>query len=174
VFHELERPVWLSVGRVAIEKNLEAFLSLPLAGTKVVIGDGPQRRELEARFPQALFLGARANRELPLYYRGADAFVFPSRTDTFGLVMLEAMACGLPVAAYPVPGPIDVIGDSGAGALDEDLAAACLRALQIDPQAPQRHALAHSWQAATQRFVSRLAPRTPGAVPGQSVTLRRL
>lgn len=163
VFHDLPRPIWLSVGRVSVEKNLEAFLALPLAGTKVVIGDGPQRRALEARFPQALFLGARENRELPLYYRGADVFVFPSRTDTFGLVLLEAMACGVPVAAFPVPGPIDVVGRSGGGALDEDLGRACERALGIAPEVPRRHALAHSWQEATKRLFSQLAIRSAAA-----------
>ena len=129
---DLPRPIFLTVGRVAVEKNIEAFLSLDLPGTKVVVGDGPMRHELMQRFPQALFLGERGRDELAAIYSAADVFVFPSRTDTFGLVMLEALSCGVPVAAYPVPGPLDVIGDAAIGVLDEDLRAAALRALTID------------------------------------------
>lgn len=151
--------VWLSVGRLSVEKGLEAFLSLSLPGTKVVIGDGPRRRALESRYRDALFLGARANDELPLYYRGADVFVFSSRTDTFDLVMLEATACGLPVAAFPVAGPIDVVGKSGAGAFDEDLGAACLRALEVDARIPRQLAMRHGWREASQRLASLLAVR---------------
>jgi len=159
VFHDLPKPIWLSVGRLSVEKGLEAFLSLSLPGTKVVIGDGPRRRALENRYRDALFLGARANDELPLYYRGAGVFVFSSRTDTFGLVLLEAMACGLPVAAFPVAGPIDVVGQSGAGALDEDLGAACLRALEVDARIPRQLAMRHSWREASQRLASLLVVR---------------
>lgn len=177
VFHDLPRPVWLAVGRLSVEKNLEAFLSLDLPGTKVVIGDGPQRRALEARHPDALFLGARANEELPLYYRGADVFVFPSRTDTFGLVLLEAMACGLPVAAYPVAGPLDVVGASGAGVLDEDLGRACQRALGIGSELPRRQAMRHCWRESSLRLASLLAVRraageAPACAPGEPVSIR--
>lgn len=127
----LPRPISLFVGRLAVEKNVEAFLALDLPGTKVVAGDGPQRRELEARFPKAVFLGFRSGRELSDIYASADVFVFPSRTDTFGLVVIEAMAAGLPVAAYPVPGPRDILAGSGCGALNEDLRMAVLAALAI-------------------------------------------
>ena len=122
----------LYVGRVAVEKNLEAFLSMPIgAGSKLVVGDGPQLPELRAKYPEVHFAGARFGEDLARYYASGDVFVFPSRTDTFGLVLLEALASGLPVAAYPVPGPLDVIGDSGCGVLDPDLARAAERALAI-------------------------------------------
>jgi glycosyltransferase involved in cell wall biosynthesis len=152
-----ERPIWLYVGRVAVEKNIEAFLKLDLAGTKVVVGDGPARAELEARYPAARFLGALSGQALVEAYAGSDVFVFPSRTDTFGLVLLEALACGLPVAAYPVQGPLDVVGDAPVGALDEDLRAACLKALEIARHpaslTPRRFAEAHSWRACTLQFL---------------------
>ena len=115
-----ERPIFLYAGRVAIEKSLEDYLRLDLPGTKWVVGDGPARASLEAHFPQAIFYGMKYGRELAYFYQQADAFVFPSRTDTFGLVNLEAMACGLPVAAYPVTGPIDVIEDGVTGFVVED------------------------------------------------------
>ncbi|MDE2465647.1 MAG: glycosyltransferase family 1 protein, partial [Alphaproteobacteria bacterium] len=124
-------PIWLYVGRVAVEKNLEAFLGLDLPGTKVVVGDGPARETLARQFPEARFLGAKTGEELVRHYAAADVFVFPSRTDTFGLVMLEALACGVPVAAFPVSGPSDVIGDAPVAALRTDLREACLRALSI-------------------------------------------
>ena len=158
-FDGLPRPIWLSVGRVSVEKNLDAFLALPLHGSKVVIGEGPARPALERRHPGAIFLGGRGNDALPHYYRAADVFVFPSRTDTFGLVMREAMAGGLPVAAFPVAGPRDVVGGSGAGALDERLAIACHAALDIGREQPRAHALRHGWAAASARFASLLAPR---------------
>jgi glycosyltransferase involved in cell wall biosynthesis len=152
-----ERPVWLYVGRVAVEKNIEAFLKLDLAGTKVVVGDGPARAELEARYPDARFLGTLSGQALVEAYAGSDVFVFPSRTDTFGLVLLEALACGIPVAAYPVQGPLDVVGDAPVGALDEDLRAACLTALEIARHpaslTPRRFAEAHSWRACTLQFL---------------------
>ena len=152
-----ERPVWLYVGRVAVEKNIEAFLKLDLPGTKVVVGDGPARAELEARYPAARFLGALSGQALVRAYAGSDVFVFPSRTDTFGLVLLEALACGIPVAAYPVQGPLDVVGDAPVGALDEDLRAACLKALEIARHpgslTPRRFAEAHSWRACTLQFL---------------------
>lgn len=131
----LPRPVFLSVGRVAVEKNLDAFLSLDLPGTKVVVGDGPARAALQQTYPNAVFLGARTGEQLAEVYAAADVFVFPSRTDTFGLVLLEALASGVPIAAFPVTGPRDVIGDAHVGVLNEDLRSACLAALQIAPKA---------------------------------------
>jgi len=144
---ELIGPIFLFVGRVAVEKNIEVFLALDLPGTKVVVGDGPHRAELEARYPETLFLGYRAGEELARMMASADVFVFPSRTDTFGLTMLEAMACGVPVAAHPVPGPRDVVQDGVTGALDEDLQQACLRALAIGPHAPRAYARSRNWEA---------------------------
>ncbi len=154
----LKRPIFINVGRVAPEKNIEAFLALDLPGTKVVVGDGPARAGLEKRFPEAVFLGRRTDADLPGLYAAADVFVFPSRTDTFGLVLLEAMACGLPVAAYPVMGPRDVVTDPAAGALDEDLRAACLRALALKPEAARAHALKFSWENAARQFLANLVP----------------
>jgi glycosyltransferase involved in cell wall biosynthesis len=123
-------PIWLYVGRVAVEKNIEAFLKLDLPGTKLVVGDGPARARLEAQYPEARFLGALSGESLVRTYAGSTVFVFPSRTDTFGLVLLEALACGLPVAAYPVQGPLDVVGGAPVAALDQDLGKACLAALR--------------------------------------------
>ena len=130
-FTDLPRPVFTYVGRVAVEKNLPAFLSLDLPGTKLVVGDGPDRKVLERRFPEAVFVGARTGVELASYYQRADVFVFPSRTDTFGLVLAEAMACGTPVAAFPVRGPIDVVKDPAAGVLDKDFPAPAAGALLL-------------------------------------------
>ena len=161
-FTDLRRPVFLYVGRVAVEKNLPAFLSLDLPGTKLVVGDGPQRAELERRFPDAIFAGAKTGVELASYYQRADVFVFPSRTDTFGLVLAEAMACGTPVAAYPVRGPIDVVTDACAGVLDNDLTAAALAALRLDRDKVRRFALRYSWAQASQQFVSSLVPARAG------------
>src|SRR5216684_7178998 len=149
----LPRPVFLCVGRVAVEKNLEAFLDLDLPGTKVIVGDGPARAALTRKYPQAVFLGARQGKELAEAYAAADAFVFPSKTDTFGLVLLEALASGLPVAAFPVTGPRDVIGAAPVGILDDDLEAACLEALQILPQSCTEFAAAHTWEASARVFV---------------------
>jgi glycosyltransferase involved in cell wall biosynthesis len=149
----LPTPVYLSVGRVAVEKNLEAFLDLDLPGTKLVVGDGPARMALERKYPNAVFLGARHGEELAEIYAAADVFVFPSKTDTFGLVLLEALASGLPVAAFPVNGPRDVIGSAPVGALNEDLRAACLEALQISRKECVEFAAAHSWQASARAFV---------------------
>lgn len=157
-FTDLRRPVFLYVGRVAVEKNLPAFLGLDLPGTKLVVGDGPQRRELEQRFRDAVFVGAKRGLELASYYQRADAFVFPSRTDTFGLVMIEAMACGTPVAAYPVRGPIDVAKDPAAGVLDHDLGAAAMRALSLDREQVRRYAERFSWSHCTAQFLSSLVP----------------
>ncbi|HEY5337023.1 MAG TPA: glycosyltransferase family 1 protein [Rhizomicrobium sp.] len=156
------KPIWLYVGRVAVEKNLDAFLSLDLPGTKVVIGDGPVRASLERQYPDAKFLGPKTGESLVRHYAASDVFVFPSKTDTFGLVMLEALACGVPVAAYPVQGPNDVIGDAPVGALDADLQTACLRALEITQArsdanlSPRSFALQHSWRACTEQFLANL------------------
>src|SRR5207248_8877526 len=144
------RPVFLYVGRLAVEKNIEAFLALDLPGTKLVVGEGPQRSELQARFPMARFLGQRTGEELAAIYASSDVFVFPSRTDTFGLVLLEALACGTPVAAYPVQGPLDVLCDSPIAVLDEDLRSACLQALMIRRDACRAFALTRSWSASTE------------------------
>ncbi|HEX3061431.1 MAG TPA: glycosyltransferase family 1 protein [Usitatibacter sp.] len=157
-FAELPRPVFLSVGRVAVEKNLPAFLGLDLPGTKIVVGDGPQRKALQARYPEAVFVGAKRGAELASYFRRADVFVFPSRTDTFGLVLVEAMACGTPVAAFPVRGPVDVVTDPCAGVLDEDLGAAALRALRLDRAKVARFAERYTWEHCTRQFVSHLVP----------------
>jgi glycosyltransferase involved in cell wall biosynthesis len=152
----LPPPVFLSVGRVAVEKNLEAFLALELPGTKVIVGDGPARAQLERNYPQAVFLGERHGEELAGIYAAADVFVFPSRTDTFGLVLLEALASGLPVAAYPVAGPRDVIGTAPVGVLDDDLGAACLSALEIAPPACVAFASRYSWEASAQVFLDNI------------------
>ena len=160
-FTDLRRPVFLFVGRVAVEKNLPAFLSLDLPGTKMVVGDGPQRRELEKRFPDAVFVGAKHGAELASYFQRADVFVFPSRTDTFGLVLIEAMACGTPVAAYPVRGPIDVVKDPETGVLDNDLGAAAMAALTLDRDKVRRYAERYSWEHCSRQFVSSLVPAQP-------------
>ena len=154
----LPRPVFLYAGRVAIEKNIEAFLKLDLPGSKVVVGDGPALPALRQKFPEVTFTGYRENGALARSYAGADVFVFPSRTDTFGLVLLEALAAGTPVAAFPVTGPIDVITDERIGALDEDLRAACLKALNCDRSLARRHAEAWSWDACVAQFRAALVP----------------
>jgi len=158
-FLDLPRPIFAYLGRVAVEKNIEAFLSLDLPGTKLVIGDGPERLQLQARFPTAVFVGYKFGAELAAHVAAIDVFVFPSRTDTFGLVLLEALACGAPVAAYPVTGPIDVIENGTTGVLDEDLRKAALAALKMNPAQCRAFALAHTWEAATKQFVGNLAPR---------------
>jgi glycosyltransferase involved in cell wall biosynthesis len=158
------KPIFLYVGRVAVEKNIEAFLALDLPGSKVVIGDGPSLTILKDKYPNAVYLGAKDQVDLPPYYSSADVFVFPSKTDTFGLVILEAMACGLPVAAYPVTGPIDVVGDSGAGVLSNDLREACLEALKIPKQTAIDHSKLYSWRAASEQFIKHLVPVPEGLV----------
>jgi len=162
VFAHLAKPVYLCVGRVAVEKNIEAFLGLDLPGTKVVVGDGPQREELIAKYPEAVFTGAKFNSELAQHFACADVFVFPSLTDTFGLVILEAMAAGTPVAAYPAPGPIDILPGSGAGILaqtaTEGLREACLDALKLDRKAVRAFAERFSWRACAEDFVRNLQP----------------
>jgi len=157
-FIDAPRPISICVGRVAVEKNIEAFLSLDIPGTKYVVGGGPQLATLQKRYPQVRFVGPRHGEELASYFAAADVFVFPSRTDTFGLVLLEALACGVPVAAYPVAGPLDVIGDADVGVLDEDLAQAVAQALEIDPGRCRDFALNHSWQAAARQFLSNVRP----------------
>lgn len=156
-FLNLPRPLAAYVGRVAVEKNIEAFLQMPWAGGKIVIGDGPERERLQASYPDTVFTGFRFADDLAAHLAAADVMVFPSRTDTFGLVNLEAMACGVPVAAYPVSGPIDVIEDGVTGALDADLGAAARRALTLDPARCRAHALRSGWEASAREFEGNLA-----------------
>lgn len=156
------RPIALYVGRVSVEKNIEAFLELDLPGSKVVLGDGPARARLERRFPEARFLGAKHGEDLACHFAEGDVLVFPSRTDTYGLVMLEALACGLPVAAFPVGGPRDVLTDPSVGAMDDDLESAVLRALTLRPEDCRRFAEQRSWSACARLFVSHLEPLVPG------------
>jgi 1,2-diacylglycerol 3-alpha-glucosyltransferase/glucuronosyltransferase len=152
-------PIFLYVGRVAVEKNIEAFLELDLPGSKWVAGEGPALERIRSRFPDVNYLGVLDQHELAQVYASADVFVFPSKTDTFGLVLLEALACGLPVAAYPVTGPLDVIGASKAGALHEDLRTACLQALKLKREDALAHAARFSWRKATEQFLGYLHPR---------------
>jgi len=152
------RPVWIYVGRIAVEKSLERYLELNLPGTKLVIGDGPARPSLEARFPAARFLGYKFGAELQAYLGAADVFVFPSRTDTFGIVILEAMACGLPIAAFPVTGPIDIVRHGITGILSEDLEFAARGALLLDKQSCRKEALRYSWTNAMRQFLDNLVP----------------
>lgn len=164
-FAGLARPVFLAVGRVAVEKNLPAFLDLDLPGSKVVVGEGPQLAALRRTYPQVHFLGARFGAALAQAYAGADAMVFPSRTDTFGLVVLEALACGTPVAAFPVTGPRDILEAAPVpvGAVDADLRAAALRALAADRAACRVHAERFSWRACAEGFLQALVPLRPAA-----------
>jgi len=162
---DLPRPIFLSVGRVAVEKNLDALLDLDLPGSTVVVGDGPERASLARRYPRAHFLGARYGEALADVYASADVFVFPSRTDTFGIVLLEAMASGLPVAAFPVAGPIDVVGPA-AGVLDEDLRAACLKALTIPREAAREYSMRFTWKESARQFLENVeASRAKRARP---------
>jgi glycosyltransferase involved in cell wall biosynthesis len=158
-----EPPIFLYVGRVAVEKNVEAFLELDLPGSKWVVGTGPALEGIRVRYPRVNYLGVLEREELAKVYAAADVFVFPSKTDTFGLVLLEAMACGLPVAAYPVTGPRDVIGDSKAGVLHEDLRIACLEALKLRREDALARARLFTWRAATEQFFSHLHPRKRAA-----------
>lgn len=162
-FLEHDRPILLYTGRVAVEKNIEAFLKLDLPGTKVVVGDGPQREELEQKYPGTRFVGYQYGEALARFVAAADVFVFPSHTDTFGLVMLEALACGVPVAAFPVQGPNDVILDRRVGCLDEDLRDAVATALTLDPEDCRQYALRYSWQDCASLFESYLAAIPQGA-----------
>ena len=164
----LRRPIFLSVGRIAVEKNLEAFLSLNLPGSKVIVGEGPHEAYLRSRFADAHFLGRLDGAALATTIAAADVFVFPSLTDTFGLVQLEALACGVPVAAFPVMGPKDVIGSAGVGILDADLRRACLGALHIDRKRCRDFALSRSWKESARQFLQHLVPAIEPA-PAQAI-----
>lgn len=157
-FLDLPRPISLYVGRVAVEKNIEAFLKLDLPGSKLVVGDGPQMADLSKTYPNVHFVGAKEGEDLAKHFAAADVFVFPSRTDTFGLVLLEALASGIPVAAYPVPGPLDVIGDAPVGCLNENLEHAVHEALKADPQRCREYALGFSWETSVQQFLDNVYP----------------
>ncbi len=159
----MPRPVMAYMGRVAIEKNIEAFLRLKVPGTKLIIGNGPARAELASRYPDALFVGFRYGDELAALLSAADVFVFPSLTDTFGLAMIEALACGAPVAAFPVPGPIDVLEPGVTGVLNQDLAVAIQGALRLDRNVCAERAKAFTWEAATEQFLDGLEPIPSGA-----------
>jgi len=156
------RPIFMTVGRVAVEKNLEAFLSLDLPGSKVVIGGGPQEAILKRSFPDAKFLGPLDNGILAAHLAAADVFVFPSRTDTFGIVQLEALASGVPIAAFPVTGPKDVVGDNPIGVLHEDLHRACTEALLISRDACRKFALDYSWENSARQFIGHVRKVTSG------------
>ncbi len=153
---DLPRPIFLYVGRVAVEKNVEALLALDLPGSTVIVGDGPARAALEARYPGAVFLGTKTGESLAGIYASADVFVFPSKTDTFGIVLLEALASGLPVAAYPVAGPADVIGTSDAGVLDDDLGLACRQALAIPRETARAFSLRFTWRESARQFIDNI------------------
>jgi glycosyltransferase involved in cell wall biosynthesis len=150
---DLPRPIFMYVGRVSVEKNIEAFLDLDLPGTKVVVGDGPATTQLKEKYKDVLFTGNKHGEELTAHYTSADVFVFPSLTDTWGLVLMEALACGVPVAAYPIMGPRDVLGDSGVGVLDWDLRKAALAALDVPRDACRAHALKYSWAESAKQFL---------------------
>jgi glycosyltransferase involved in cell wall biosynthesis len=155
---DLPQPVFLCVSRIAAEKDLPLFLDLDLPGSKLVVGDGHLLPEMKRRYPDVHFAGCQQGEALVQHYASADVFVLPSRTETFGLVMLEALACGVPVAAFPVPGPLDVIGDSGAGALEWDLRAAAMAALEIPRELCRSHAERFSWQTSIDQFLSHVVP----------------
>jgi len=158
VYKNLARPIFVNVGRVAVEKNIEAFLKLDLPGSKVIVGDGPQLAQLKKKYPDAYFFGAKFEKDLTRHFADADVFVFPSKTDTFGLVIIEAMATGTPVAAFPVTGPIDIIPKSKAGIVDEDLKKACLACLDLKREDAAKHAQNYSWENVSQTFFEYLTP----------------
>ncbi len=162
---DLPRPIFLTVGRVAVEKNLEAFLSVKLPGTKVVVGDGPARAALAKQFPETVFLGSRQGEDLARIYAAADVFVFPSLTDTFGLVLLEALASGVPVAAFPAAAPRDVVGDAPVGALDEDLKRACYAALKLKREDCRAFALKMTWEASARSFLEHVTEAAKKGLP---------
>lgn len=155
-FLDCPRPVFTYVGRVAVEKNIEAFLKLDLPGTKLVVGDGPALETMKSNFPETRFVGAKTGLELARHYAASDVFVFPSRTDTFGIVMLEAMACGVPVAGFPVRGPIDIIENGKTGYVSEDLRWAILKALELSPEDCRQATLPYSWKKSAECFVDNL------------------
>jgi glycosyltransferase involved in cell wall biosynthesis len=156
--YRLPRPIWLYVGRVAVEKSLEEFLALPLEGTKVMVGDGPSREDLQRRFPEVVWRGYRFGEDLSAHFASADCFVFPSRTETFGNVILEALACGLPVASVPAPGPIDLIEEGINGAIDEQLLRACLRAVRCSRARARASVVGRTLQAGHEAFRAHLVP----------------
>jgi len=160
---DFPRPIFMTVGRIAVEKNLPAFLSLDLPGSKVVIGGGPQAGELKRRYPAAKFLGQLDNGILAAHLAAADVFVFPSRTDTFGVVQLEALASGVPIAAFPVTGPKDVIGDNPIGVLNDDLGVACMQALWISRESCREFALRYSWENSARQFIGHARKVASGA-----------
>jgi glycosyltransferase involved in cell wall biosynthesis len=159
---DFPRPIFVTMGRLAVEKNVEAFLSLDLPGTKVVIGTGPEETALKRRFPDAKFLGLLENGALAAHLAAADVFVFPSRTDTFGVVQLEALASGVPVAAFPVTGPKDVVGGHPVGVLNEDLRVACIEALRISREACRAFALSRSWENSARQFIAHVQKAATG------------
>ena len=161
IYEKLVRPIQLYVGRVAVEKNIEAFLDCDQPGSKVVVGDGPALARLKARFPDVHFAGRKSGQELAGYYAGADVFIFPSKTDTFGLVIIEALACGTPVAAYPVTGPIDILTASS-GAMDEDLNGAIRQALLLKPVDCIAHGQNYSWDKSARQFLDGLVSQDRG------------
>jgi glycosyltransferase involved in cell wall biosynthesis len=153
----LKRPIFMTVGRVAVEKNIDAFLSLDLPGSKAVIGRGPEEDRLRRQYPDVTFFGSLSDENLASHLAAADVFVFPSRTDTYGVVQLEALACGVPVAAFPVTGPLDVIADHPIGVLSEDLREACFGALRISRQACRDFALTRSWDNSAKQFIANVS-----------------
>lgn len=161
--YQLPRPIWLYVGRVAVEKTLEDFLKLPLEGTKVVVGDGPSRADLERRFPDVVWRGYRFGEDLASHFASADCFVFPSRTETFGNVLLESMAAGVPVASVPAPGPIDLVDEGVNGAIDDQLMRACLRALRCSHERTRASILGRTLRAGHEVFRAHLVPVLPAA-----------
>lgn len=167
-----ERPMFLYVGRVSKEKNLEAFLAADLPGLKAVVGGGPHLEALKSRFPEAIFTGPKSGEELATYYASADVFVFPSRTDTFGLVLLEAMASGVPVAAYPVTGPLDVVTNGVSGILDEDIAKAARAALQLDREQVRRDAFRFSWAKTAEMFLHNIESACGATTTARQPTTR--
>ena len=174
VYKTLPRPIFVNVGRIAVEKNIEAFLELDLPGSKVIVGHGPQEAALKKKYPDAHFMGSKYGEDLARYFADADVFVFPSKTDTFGLVIIEAMATGTPVAAYPVTGPIDIVPGSGGGVLDEDLKTACMAALNCSREAAAAHAQKYSWQAVTEKFFAYLTPEYEPVARKRWRRIRRL
>lgn len=167
-------PVFMYVGRVSVEKNIQAFLDLDLPGRKVVVGGGPQLAELARRYRDVLFTGSKEGKELAQAYASGDVFVFPSLTDTFGLVLLEALASGVPVAAYPVHGPKDVVSDPKAGVLHSDLQTAALRALELNGDDARSHALNFSWENSAQQFLDNVLAAHNLGLPERRRLLHRL